>query len=999
MTNYEPQKIEAKWRRIWEKNRTFQVDLKKAKNPYYNLMMFPYPSAEGLHVGNVYAFTGSDIYGRFKRMQGNDVFEPMGFDAFGMHSENFAIKKGIHPKILIKKNTDNFREQLKSLGCLFDWQHEVDTTKPEYYKWTQWLFLQLFKAGLAYRKKAPVDWCPSCKTVLADEQVIQGKCERCDSQVIQKQTEQWFFKITKYAERLLKNLDKIDWSERTKIAQRNWIGRSEGTEIEFQLATSALGPRRCLIIHGITGNDQENWFPWFKKRLENQEWKVSIPNLPNTNHPIVEEWGKALEKEFKPNSIIVGHSLGVPAALNLVQTVGKKVDKLILVAPVNPEQNWTALKKSVPGIDWNAIKKFADIKFDWEKINNLVNQIIFYYSNNDKYIPASSVDFYKKNLPEAVFKFIQDKGHFNTSSGIREFPEVLEEFLPKIEVFTTRIDTIFSGTFLILAPEHPLSEKITTSEQEAEVKKYILEAKKKSELERTLLRQGYEGQGKTGVFTGAYAINPASKEKMPIWLADFVLAGYGTGAVFADAHDERDFEMAKKYSIPLKVSLRPKDDVLWEKVKNLEECYEKEGILVNSGQFDGLTSAEAREKITAWLERNGSGKKTINYHLRDWLISRQRYWGPPIPIVYCDKCGVVPVPEKDLPVLLPDVKDFRPKDTGESPLASVEKFVKTKCPKCRGSARRETDVSDTFLDSSWYFLRYPSADFKKVPFNKTLTKKWCPVDMYIGGHEHAVLHLLYTRFITMALKDLGFIDFEEPFKKFRAHGLLTKEGAKMSKSKGNVVNPDDYCQKFGADTLRTYLMFLGPFQEGGGWQDLGIIGVKRFLEKVYNLKSKVKNSSVKPGLIEKLLHQTIKKVTEDLEGSNYNTAISTLMILVNEMSKQPEIQNTKYKILLLLLAPFAPYITEELWNQLENEDSIHDQEWPVADEKLIKEEKVNLIIQINSKVRDKIEVETGISENEAKQLTLQREKVKQWISDKKIKKIIFVKGKLINIVV
>src|SRR3989338_8146388 len=337
MSKYPHKKVERKWQDVWERRRTYETDLLNAQKPFYNLMMFPYPSAEGLHVGNVYAFTGSDIHGRCKRMQGNDVFEPMGFDAFGIHSENFAIKKGIHPKVLNKKNTDNFRRQLKSLGCLFDWQHEVDTTKPEYYKWTQWLFLQLFKAGLAYRKKAPVDWCPSCKTVLADEQVIQGKCERCDSQVIQKQTEQWFFKITKYAERLLKNLDKIDWSERTKIAQRNWIGRSEGTEIEFQLATPALGPRRCLIIHGITGNDQENWFPWFKKRLENQEWKVSIPNLPNTNHPIVEELGKALEKEFKPNSIIVGHSLGVPAALNLVQTVGKKVDKLILVAPVNPE--------------------------------------------------------------------------------------------------------------------------------------------------------------------------------------------------------------------------------------------------------------------------------------------------------------------------------------------------------------------------------------------------------------------------------------------------------------------------------------------------------------------------------------------------------------------------------------------------------------------------------------------------------------------------------------
>ena len=766
MAGYNPQKIEKKWRKIWEKNKTFQVDLKRAKNPYYNLMMFPYPSAEGLHVGNVYAFTGSDIYGRFKRMQGNDVFEPMGFDAFGIHSENFAIKKGIHPQILIKKNTDNFREQLKNLGCLFDWEHEVDTTKPEYYKWTQWLFLQLFKAGLAYRKKAPVDWCPSCKTVLADEQVVSGKCERCDSEVIQKETEQWFLKITKYAERLLKNLDKIDWSERTKIAQRNWIGKSEGALLKF---------------------------PIFNSRFS-------------------------------------------------------------------------------------------------------------------------------------------------------------------IEVFTTRPDTLFGCTYLVISPEHKLIEELKSSIKNwDEVGNYIKKAKIKSELERTEL-----AKDKTGVeLKGIKAVNPANKEEIPVFIADYVLASYGTGAIMAvPAHDQRDFEFAKKYNLPIK------------------------------------HAPVASPKI---IEAVG-GKKTINYHLRDWLISRQRYWGPPIPIVYCQKCGIVPVPEKDLPVLLPFVKNFRPKGTGESPLASVPSFVKTKCPQCKGPARRETDVSDTFLDSSWYFLRYPSprsARSGQVPFDPAITRKWLPVDMYIGGQEHAVLHLLYTRFITMALKDAGFIDFAEPFEKFRAHGLLTKGGTKMSKSKGNVVNPDDYFKKFGADTLRMYLMFLGPFSEGGDWSDSGIIGISRFLNKVWGLKDKIGNSDD----AEKIVHQTIKKVTEDIENLRYNTAISALMILANEMEKSSEIQNTNYKILLLLLAPFAPYIAEELWQELGNKNSIHGQKWPEYDSKLIKEEIIMLVIQINGKVRDKIEAEAGISQKEAERLTLSQEKVKQWILGKKVRKIIFIPNKLINIVI
>lgn len=824
---YDHKKIEKKWQKIWEETSIYQADLRSPKKPYFNLMMFPYPSAEGLHVGNVYAFTGSDIHGRFRRMQGYDVFEPMGFDAFGIHSENFAIKKGIHPRILIKSNISHFKEQLKNLGCIFDWQHQVDTTDLKYYKWTQWLFLQFFKAGIAVRKKAPVDWCPSCKTVLADEQVISGRCERCDSEVIQKETEQWFLKITDFAEKLLKNLDEIDWSERTKISQRNWIGKSEGTEIEF--------------------------------KIKNQDLKI--------------------------------------------------------------------------------------------------------------------------------------------------------------KVFTTRADTLFGCTYLVLSPEHPIIDDLRSQiENSKSVEKYIENSKKRTELERIS-----ETREKTGIeLKGIKAQNPVNNREISVWVADYVLYHYGTGAIMAvPAHDQRDLDFARKYNLPIVEVIHsgsgkkelPKRAPSMISDGRLEKAFEDDGTLFNSDKFDGIKSETARERITEWLAKKGQAKKAIFYKLRDWLISRQRYWGVPIPMVFCKTCarlpggqGWQPVPEKDLPVLLPYVKNFRPKGTGKSPLANIEKFVNTKCPKCQGPAKRETDVCDTFLDSSWYFLRYPSTEFDDEAFNKELTEKWLPVDMYIGGQEHAVLHLMYSRFVTMALCSLKLIGFEEPFKKFRAHGLLTKNGAKMSKSKGNVVNPDDYYKKLGADTLRMYLMFLGPFEQGGDWQDLGILGVKRFLEKVLKLSKQIDKASNKTTA---LAHQTIKKVTEDLEGLRYNTAVSALMIFVNKMSESADNRTSdNFKMLLLLLAPFAPYLSEELWQnyivqrpEFNAQNSVHNQPWPKYDPKQIKEKFIYLIIQINGKVRDKIEVEADILEKKATVLVLHREKIKKWTEGKKVKKVIFVPGKLINIVI
>jgi leucyl-tRNA synthetase len=654
---YDPQAVEAKWQARWDERHTNEPDLEGAKRPFYNLMMFPYPSAEGLHVGNMFAFTGSDTYGRFKRLQGYDVFEPIGFDAFGIHSENYAIKVGINPGVLIPQNIVNFRRQLRRIGGMFDWRHELSTTDPAYYKWTQWIFLQLLKAGKAYKKSAAVNWCPHDKTVLANEQVINGRCERCDTVVEQRILEQWFFRITEYAPRLLADLDdksKMDWSDSTTTAQRNWLGRSEGAELEFPISDGAQAD-------GDAGGEV-------------------------------------------------------------------------------------------------------------------------------------------------------------------------------IRVFTTRADTIFGATFMVLAPEHPLVDRLVSPGQRKAVEAY-----RKAAASQDLVSRKVGEREKTGVFTGGYATNPATGKQIPVWIADYVLMEYGTGAIMAvPAHDERDYEFAQKFGLEVVQVVKPSPSPpshpeRSEGVEALPYVDNEYGILVNSAQFDGLSVPEAQHAITAWLAERGAGKAVVNFRLHDWCISRQRYWGPPIPIIYCDDHGAVPVPEKDLPVELPIIDDFKPDDTGVSPLARHETWYHVPCPVCGKRGRRETDVSDTFLDSAWYHLRYPSTEFGDRPFDPARTRKWLPVTTYIGGNEHAVLHLLYARFITMVLHELGHVHFDEPYRRFRAHGLIVKDGAKMSKSRGNVVIPDEYINKWGADTFRMYLMFLGPFQEGGDFRDEGISGPRRFLDKVWAL--------------------------------------------------------------------------------------------------------------------------------------------------------------------
>ena len=802
-TPYTPAEVESRWQRTWAERGTNQVDLDGAARPFYSLMMFPYPSAEGLHVGNLFAFTGSDISARFHRLAGHQVFQPLGYDAFGIHSENYALKIGAHPMELTPKNVANFQRQLERAGLMVDWRNKVDTSRPEYYKWTQWVFLQLYKQGLAYKKAAAVNWCPTDKTVLANEQVENGVCERCGTVVEQRFLEQWFFKISDYAGRLLDNLEWLDWSNVTRQAQRNWIGRSQGAELTFRMAD----------------------------------------------------------------------------------------------------------------------------------------------------VEAS------------------------------------------VRVFTTRADTIYGATYLVLAPEHSLVGTITTAGQQPAVQAYQDATRKQDLISRKSTRD------KSGVFTGAYAMNPATGAKIPVWIADYVLMEYGTGAIMAvPGHDERDFEFAQVFQLPIvRVVAGPDDDASTP----LAEAFTDDdaGRLVNSGAFDGVLVTDGKAQVTSWLAERGHATTVVNYRLHDWCISRQRYWGPPIPIIYCDACGAVPVPESQLPVELPFIPDFKPDDSGISPLARHEEWYRVDCPTCGQRARRETDVSDTFLDSAWYFLRYPSATRDDVPFDATRTAKWLPVDSYIGGNEHAVLHLLYSRFITMVMKDAGHIDFEEPFTKFRAHGMIIRDGAKMSKSKGNVINPDVYMEEWGADAFRMYLMFLGPYEEGGDFRDQGISGVKRFLDRLWaSVRDANTDGAADPSVLRQL-HRTIKKVGEDTANLAYNTAIAAMMEYINHVRRGERAPHRDEVLpLVQMAAPFAPHLAEECWATLGHTTSVFDGGWPTYDAALLVDDEVDLVVQVNGKVRGKLRVAVDIAQDAALALALADPNSAKFIVGE-IKKVIFVPKRLLNIVV
>ncbi len=932
---YDHQAIEEKWRTVWREEKLDQVDMTGTNaqgkpfgsaqgKPFYNLMMFPYPSAEGLHVGNMYAFTGSDIYGRFKRMQGYNVFEPIGLDGFGIHSENYALKIGRHPMDHAKVTEKNFYNQLQKIGAMFDWSRTVETYDPDYYRWTQWIFVQMFKHGLAYRDKAEVNWCPSCKTVLADEQVIEGKCERCGNIVEKRLLNQWFFRITAYAEKLLENLAgsarggiNLDWSEKVKVAQYNWIGKKEGITIVY---------------------------------------------------PAVDESG-----------------------------------------------------------------------------NNV----------------------------------------------------------GEIDCFTTRPDTNFGATFVVIAPEHPFvtsmlstsasllrasllkdvrsSEPVKLPEKKRiEIAAYVKEHAGVSEADRIA-----QGRKKTGVFTGFYCVNQLNNYKMPLYISDFVVMGFGTGAVVGvPGHDERDFEFAKAFDIPvIRVAIGKDGDS--SPIVAIEQVQEEEGTMINSDLLNGMDIYEAKTKIMDYLEEKGWGKRMATYHLRDWLISRQRYWGPPIPMIYCEKCakegkswfsehrtqntmtkkdklssgiwdlsspasmaGWYPVLEDQLPVVLPRIEDYKPGNDGVAPLAKHKDFFNVACPQCGAAARRETDVSDTFLDSSWYFLKYPSthsASADRLPWDPEITKKWLPVSMYTGGAEHSVLHLMYSRFVWKCFYDWGYFDFsgeagsrfagEEPFTRFFAHGLVIKDGAKMSKSKGNVVNPDEYIALYGTDSLRLYLMFMGPFDQGGDFRDTAMEGMSRWVKRVWRIAMQSiakfnQSDQSDQSEIKKVLHKLIKKVTEDIERRHYNTAIAAMMEFTNFVEDNGGVMKKEdLATFLKLLAPFAPYVAEEVYQRIMNyampagrqdlritneeknqknrksyfvnHKSIHLQPWPTYDPRQLEEGTVEILVQVNGKLRDKLSIDAQQSQDQSAIETLARasEKIQKFLDRGKAKNVIFVPGRLINFVV
>ncbi|MDR1588280.1 MAG: leucine--tRNA ligase [Treponema sp.] len=889
MPKYPFETIEPKWQKYWEEHKTFKAEEDPSvpgEKRRYVLDMFPYPSAQGLHVGHPEGYTATDIYCRYLRMNGYNVLHPMGFDSFGLPAENYAIKMGVHPAKTTADNIDHFRRQIKSLGFSYDWDRELATSNEDYYKWTQWIFLKLFEKGLAYEAESPINWCPSCKTGLANEEVVDGLCERCKTRVVRRRIRQWILKITAYAERLLADLDGLDWPEPVKQMQRNWIGRSEGAEVFF-----------------------------------------AVDGHPELKNPL-----KAVLKD--------GES-------------------------------------------------------------------------------------------------------------------------PGLLVYTTRPDTLFGATYMVLAPEHPLVEKITTAGQKAAVDAYLEEAARKSDLERTDL-----AKTKTGVFSGAWALNPVNGEKIPVWIADYVLISYGTGAIMAvPAHDERDWEFAKTFKLPIrqvvsasppeggKTPLAPALPVLDatplpggsapKPLPEPAECTAAEGWSVNSGQFSGLSTAEAKAAISAWVEERGFGKKAVNYKLRDWIFSRQRYWGEPIPVVHCEHCGIVPLPEKDLPLKLPDVKSYAPTGSGESPLAAITEWVNTNCPKCGGKAKRETNTMPQWAGSCWYYLRYLDPHNDAVFAAREKQDYWAPVDLYVGGVEHAVLHLLYSRFWHKVLYDFGLVNSAEPFLRLVNQGMITSfayqrgdktlvpadmvekkaEGrfveketggevteviAKMSKSLKNIINPDEIIRDYGADSLRVYEMFMGPLEVSKPWSTAGLIGVSRFLERIWGIGEKY--NPAKPDSfagseggtsrkeLTRLLHKTIKKVSSDTANLNFNTAISQMMIYSNELAKLNELPRDLWEPFVIMISAYAPHLGEELWEKLRPGESVSKTAWPSCDEQLTIDDEVTIVAQVNGKIRNRFSAAAGTPKETLEKTALALPGIARWTEGKTIVRVIIVADKLVNIV-
>lgn len=820
MRDYDFQSFEPQWRKKWEEDGQHTCKDDDPRPKYYCLDMFPYPSGSGLHVGHWRGYVLSDVWSRFKTLQGFNVLHPMGWDAFGLPAENDAIRKKLHPRENTTKNIDNIRRQLKEIGAMYDWSREINTTDPDFYRWTQWIFVKMFKMGLAYKKDMPINWCTGCKTVLANEEVSANMCEICGSPVEKRNLNQWMLKITKYAERLLEDLEGLDWPDKVKIMQSNWIGKSEGAEVEF----TAVGAE------------------------------------------------DGVERDFT--------------------------------------------------------------------------------------------------------------------------------------VFTTRPDTLFGATYVVFAPEHPMVKEICAKDKVDEINEYVRKASEQAEADRTNLEKE-----KTGVFTGAYAINPVNGAKVPIWIADYVLMGYGTGAIMAvPAHDERDFAFATKFKIPI-IEVIHSEDALKNDDGSLSEAYVGSGKLINSAEYDGMEWEAAKKKITAELEGRGKGKSAVNYKLRDWIFSRQRYWGEPIPVVNCEKCGLVTIPEDQLPVRLPEVESYEPTGTGESPLAAITEWVNTECPDCGGPAKRETDTMPQWAGSSWYFIRYPTPRYDRGVADEKILKDWMPVDLYVGGIEHAILHLLYSRFFTKVLYDIGAVKFSEPFTRLFNQGMIcrksdkTGKNEKMSKSKGNIVSPDEIVNDYGTDSLRLYELFVGPPEQESEWSDRGIEGIFRFLKRSWKwvLETNENLSDSDSDDITRQKHLLIKNCTQRLESFRFNTIISALMEFMNYVTdgKNAESKVTKNTIetFLVLISPLAPHLAEELWKELGHSETIFNQKWPEFDEELAAADMVEVVAQINGKMRGRFDVAPGTAKDELEKTAFELDNVKKHIEGKEIKKVIVVTDKLVNIVV
>ncbi len=1124
---YDHKKIEKKWQQEWEKNKIYTTpDKVPGKDNFYLLVELPYPSGN-LHVGHWYAYSVPDMLGRVLRMQGKNVMYPIGFDAFGLPAENAAIKNKVNPAEWTESNIAYMQKQIRSMGTMLDWSREVVTCRPDYYKWTQWLFLQMHKRGLVYQRETAVNWCPKDLTVLANEQVVDGKCERCGSDVQQRQMLQWNIKITDYADRLIDDLEGMDWPQQIKESQKNWIGRSIGAEIDFPLEFEKKDAPKpnFLILHGFTGRADKNFIPWLKAELEQKGFEVQAPQMPNTDTPKEsEQVSHVLENcSINERTIIVGHSLGCAVAMKVVESLNHPVAGLVLVgSAVEPEFRTQEHRFYWDTFGWD---------YDYEKLKKRTGYRVILSDTLEKDVRGSYLKYLGEKISAPVQEAEAKRKHFTGE----EEPFILSNLLPHITVFTTRADTLFGATYLVLAPEHPwvtlaLKHK-GLLKNEDEIQRYIAISSKKTELER----QTGEKE-KTGVkLVGVEAVNPATGEKIPLYIADYVLASYGTGAVMAvPSHDERDGEFARKFGIYAMEVIEPllvrttgpdrfrndeppvernsamaivkhwsedkylclrwvhddvhgfitggiedgedmvataireieeesgyasaefvkslgsrthvkfysnvkqvnriahftpllfklKDDkrtpvaeeelskhesvwidgdeverylnredfqLVWKRVQS-DEIYTGEGLLANSGEFDGLSSVEARKVMT---EKFGRAKKT--YRLRDWIVSRQRYWGVPIPMIHCDKCGIVPVAEEQLPVLLPETDDYLPEGTGKSPLAKVASFVNVSCPSCGGEARRETDTLDTFVDSSWYYHRYIDPKNTEAFADPEKLATWMPIDLYSGGAEHTTVHVLYSRFWQKAFFDMGLLKDAEPFTRRMNRSLIMgPDGQKMSKSRGNVIDPDEVVERLGADTVRMYLAFIGPYNEVASypWNPDGVVGVRRFLERVARAEEYVGEKEV--AALNVPLHKALKKVGEDALALKFNTAISQMMIFLNALEKEKAVGRAQWETFLKMLAPFAPHMAEELWTLGGNKASIHLEEWPKYGENYLTEDTVTIAIQINGKTRG--EVSVASEADKAATESAARDAVAAKLEGVEVARVIVVPGRLVNFV-